>query len=150
MPIQTLEPTPAHKRLRLFSLIGSALGLLQLLIAVTFMITDVEALSRVHEIVALLLVAAAVLAAIPAYAWGTMSRDRGLFPHAAGLAAATVIQIVIGFAFAPKEGEPYGPLMNVHFVLGVLIALGMFFLYYKARQMPVIVTAVEEKPSDKA
>lgn len=147
MPIQTLEPTPAHKRLRLFSLIGAGLGILQLAVAVVFMVTHVEALSRVHELLALLVLVAAVLAAVPAYAWGKMSHDKGLFPHAAGVAGGTLVQLLIGFVFKPHGNEPYGPMMQVHFVLGALLALGLLFLYYKARRMPVIVTAVDSTPA---
>lgn len=141
MPITTLEPTPSHKRLRLFALIAAILAFVQLAVAIAFMVSDVEALSKAHEGIAFLVVVATVLAAFPAWVWGRLSKDTGLFPHAAGVAGAAVVQLIIGFVFAPKEGAPYGTMMYVHFALGILIALGALFLYTKARKMPIIVTA---------
>lgn len=143
MPITTLEPTPAHKRLRLFSAIAAGLGLLQLLLAVIFLATDNDLLSHVHEGVAFLMALAAILAAVPAYYWGKLSRDTGLFPHAAGVAGATIVQIVLGFVGKPHGGQPLGALIYSHMLLGVLIAVGALYLYIKARRMPIVVTNLD-------
>ncbi len=143
MPITTLEPTPSHKRLRLFAAIATGLGLLQIVLAVIFLITDNDVLSHAHEGVAFLVALAAILAAVPAYHWGKLSHDTQLFPHAAGVAGLTIVQIVLGFVGKPHNHQPMGALMYAHMALGVLIALGALFLYNSARKMPIVVTNVD-------
>jgi len=146
VPITTLQPTTSHKRLRLFAAIAAVLAILQTVVAVTMMATDNETVVMLHEGVGFLYAAAAVVTAVPAVIWGRLSHNTGLIGHAVGMAVAGVVQLLLGLLFAPEEGQPNGPMIYVHMVLGLLILVGSIALYVLSKKQPIIVTNVDGTP----
>ncbi len=146
MPIEKLQPTPAHKRLRLYSAIAALTAGLVVLMAIVFIVSRSEVVSRIHEGLGFLYVIAAALAIIPAKVWGDQSRSTGLFKHAVAMAALGVVQLVLGLTGAPEGAPP--ALIIVHMALGLLILLGAMALWDTARRMPIVVTNVDGSPRD--
>lgn len=146
MPITTLEETTSQKRLKVFAAIAAAISVLQLIVAVLMLTTHNKTLVYAHEGLGYLYAAAAVVTVFPAMVWGRLSHKPGLIGHAAGLAVAGVVQLLLGLFFAPADGAPLGAVMYVHMVLGVLIMLGAIALFLIARKRPIIVTGVDGTP----
>ena len=146
MPITTLQPTTSHKRLRVFAAISAILAALQTVVAVTMMGLDQEVVVMIHEGLGFLFAASAVATAFPAFVWGRLSHNTGLIGHAVGIAVAGVVQLLLGIVFAPEEGQPNGPMIYVHMVLGLLILVGSVALYVLANKKPIIVTNVDGTP----
>lgn len=146
MPITTLEEATSQKRLRVFALVAAVVATLQTLVAVTMMALRNDVLVYLHEGLGYLYVAAAVVTVFPAVVWGRLGRKPGLIGHAGGLAAAGVIQLLLGLLFAPREGQSMGALMYVHMALGLLIMIGAIALYVIAKKKPIVVTNLDGTP----
>lgn len=146
MPITTLEETTSQKRLRVFAAIAAVIATLQTVVAVTMMAVDNEVLVRAHEGLGCLYLAAAVVTVFPAVVWGRLSHKPGLIGHAAGMAVAGAVQLLLGLLFAPAEGQPTSPLIYVHMVLGLAIMVGAIALYLVANRKPIIVTNLDGTP----
>jgi hypothetical protein len=146
VPITTLEPTTSHKRLRVFAAITAILAILQTVVAVTMMGVDSEVVVMIHEGLGFLFAASAIATAVPAFVWGRLSHNTGLIGHAAGIAVAGVVQLLLGIVGAPEDGAPMGPMIYVHMALGLLILVGSVALYVLAKKQPIIVTNVDGTP----
>nr|NLI49446.1 hypothetical protein [Propionibacterium sp.] len=140
MPITTLEETTSQKRLRIFAAIAAAIATLQTVVAITMIALHGEFLVRLHEGLGYLYVAAAVVTVVPAVVWGRLSHKPGLIGHAAGLAVAGVVQLLLGLFQAG------GVLGYVHMALGLLIMVGAIALYVLAKKRPIIVTNLDGTP----
>ena len=140
VPITTLEETTSQKRLRMFAAVAAVIAILQTVVAITMMALHGEFLVRLHEGLGYLYAAAAVITVFPAVVWGRLSRKTALIGHAAGLAVAGVVQLLLGLF------QTGGVLVYVHMVLGLLIMVGAVALYVLAKKRPIIVTNVDGTP----
>lgn len=149
MPIEQLQATPAHKRLRLYSAIAAITAGVVVLLGVTFIVTQNDVVTRIHEGFGFLFVVAAALAVLPAKAWGDQSRSPALFRHALILVGLGIVQLVLGLTGA-TEGAP-GALLVAHMGLGLLILLVAMALWDTARRAPAaVVTNVDGSPRNEA
>lgn len=132
----TLPPTTSQSRLKMFAAIAAVLAVLQLLTAITMLSMRNGTLFRIHEGVGFLYALAAILTCFPAKVWGDLSHNKGLPMHAYGMAAAGIVQVLLGLFADHIPGAT-----AIHMILGVLIAAGAVALSLLAAKKPIIVTA---------